>query len=219
MATDDWFRNTTWNNTIEADFEARLKRSRGAFHKAQYLRIQAGYLLDNSNKNIQLVGLKLMERLISDFPTEDFSTVCGQEQLGDYYLKNGDCGKAEQYFRIVTDNYKNRKSRSGTSAMADLKLAETILITNQSDKFEEAYNICKDYPLNELTFNSDKFYYAELVAQLCNKMNKKEEAKEYAKTALEISTITEPQFTRHKKVGLVKLTDKQLRSLEQIANE
>jgi hypothetical protein len=40
MATDEWFRNTTWNIHIEAEFEGRLKRSRGAFHKAQYLRIQ-----------------------------------------------------------------------------------------------------------------------------------------------------------------------------------
>jgi len=50
MATEEWFRNTTWNKDIDAEFEARLKRSRGSFHKAQYLRIQAGYLLDNPTK-------------------------------------------------------------------------------------------------------------------------------------------------------------------------
>ena len=50
MASGDWYRNNDWNDTIETEFEARLKRSRGAFNKAQYLRIQASYLLDNSAK-------------------------------------------------------------------------------------------------------------------------------------------------------------------------
>lgn len=32
MATDNWYINTTWDSNIETDFEARLKRSRGAFN-------------------------------------------------------------------------------------------------------------------------------------------------------------------------------------------
>ena len=43
-----------------------------------------------------------------------------------------------------------------------------------------------------LTFNYNKFYYADLLAQLCDKLNKTDEAKKYAKIALEISKITEP---------------------------
>ena len=219
MATDDWYRNTIWNDKIEADFEARLKRSRGAFNKAQYLRIQASYLLDNSDTTTQKVGIRQMERLINDFPTEEFSTIFGHEQLADYYFKKGDFEKAEKHFLVVTDHYKNKNSRSGTSAKADLKLAETYLTANRLDKLNEAYKICKEYPLTELSFNSDKFYYAELVAHICNKLNKREEAKEYAKAAVEVSKITEPQFYRHKTVGLVNVTDQQLRTLEQIINE
>ena len=78
MANEDWYRNKTWNNEVEADFEARLKRSRGAFNKAQYLRIQASYLLDISDKKTQLVGVSLMERLIRDYPTEKFSEIFAQ---------------------------------------------------------------------------------------------------------------------------------------------
>jgi len=218
MATDEWFRNTTWDSNIETDFEARLKRSRGAYHKAQYLRIQASYLIGSSDNEFQQVGIRLMERVIKDYPTETFSTIFGHEQLGDYYFKLGDFDKAEKYFRLVTEYYISNNTRGGTSATADLKLAETILTANWTDKFDEAYSICIHFPLDKLTFNSEKYYYAVLTAQVCDKLNKKEEAKDFALTAIEISKITEPQFNRHKTVGLVRATDTQLRTLEQIAN-
>jgi len=219
MANDDWFRNKTWNNEVEADFEARLNRSRGAYNKAQYLRIQASYLLDSSNQKNQLVGLNLMERLIKDYPIEDYNVIFGQEQLGDFYLGKKNYKEAEHFFRVVTNYYKDNKCRGGTSALADLKLAETILRSNQMDKFEEAYQLVIDYPISELIFNDSKFYYAELRTHLCDAMNKKVEAKEFAKTSIELSHITKPQFHRHKTVGLVKVSERQLRTLEQILSD
>ena len=216
MASDDWYRNETWNNQVEADFEARLKRSRGASNKAQYLRIQASYLLDSPLEEIQLAGLNLMRRLINEYPTEDDSVIFGQEQLGDYYLNKKDYKESEYFFHFVTKYYQNNKTRSGTSGLADLKLAETILRSNQEDRFEEAYQLVIDYPTEELTFNDSEFYYAELRAQLCDAMNKKVEAKKFARKAVELSKITEPQFSRHKTVGLVKVSERQLRTLQEI---
>lgn len=174
---------------MEAEFEARLKRSRGSFNKAQYLRIQASYLLDNSEEYVQLKGIELMERLITDYPTEEFSIIFGQEQLGDHYLKFGDFEKAEMYFRIVTNRYYEKCTRSGTSAIADLKLVEIILTTKQKGKFDEAYQICNDFPVSELIFNDNKFYYARLTAEIYDKKNHKVKAKEYAKTAINISVV------------------------------
>jgi hypothetical protein len=219
MANEDWYRHKKWDNKIEADFEARFKRSRKAFNKAQYLRIQASYLLGSSDEKNQVVGLGLMERLIKEFSSEEFSVILGQEQLGDFYLKRKDYEKAEQFFRVVTKYYQDKKSRSGTSAMADLKLAETILRSKLRDKFDEAYQLVTSYPISELTFNDSKFYYAELRAQLCDAINKKEEAKEFAKAAIELSKIEKPQFNRHKTVGLLKTSEKELRTLQQILAE
>jgi tetratricopeptide (TPR) repeat protein len=176
-------------------------------------------LLDSAEKTTQMIGISLMERLIVEFPTEEFSSIFGQEQLGDYFLKESDFDKAEKYFRIVTDYYETKKTRSGTSGKADLKLAETFLTAGKSEKLQEAYSICMNYPKDDLIFNDDRFYYTELTAHICDKLNKIEEAKDFAKSAIEISKITEPQFYRHKTVGLVKATEIQLRTLEQIANE
>ena len=38
---EEWFRRKTWTQEDREAFFARLKRSRGLFHKAQYLRVQA----------------------------------------------------------------------------------------------------------------------------------------------------------------------------------
>jgi len=219
MATEDWYRNTNWDNEIQTEFESRLKRSRGDFHKAQYLRIQASCLLASPETKTQNVGLRLMQRVIKDFPTEELSIIYAHEQLGDYFLRNKDFEMADEHFRIVTDHYRNKRSRSGTTWLADLKLAETILARNNPDRFEEAYNLCKDFPKSELRFNNEIFYYAYLFANVCSKTNKKQEAKQYANWALELSKITKPQLNRHKTVGLVKATDKQLQILKEIIVE
>ena len=115
-----------------------------------------------------------MERLIKDYPTEEFSVIFGQEQLGDFYFDKKDYKQAEHFLRIVTNYYQDKQSRSGTSALADLKLSETILRSNQTDKFEEAYQLVVNYPISELTFNDSKFYYAAVgrLLQLNRKINK-----------------------------------------------
>jgi tetratricopeptide (TPR) repeat protein len=210
MGQDDWYRNTTWDKETSELFETKLKRSRGAYHKAQYLRIQASYLLGSTDKELQTVGLELMERLIKEFPSEDFSTVFGKEQLGDYFFGNGDYKKAESYYRQVADHYKIG-NRGGTSGVADIKLVDTILELDQREKFDTAYKLLtEDFEKTggNLSLNAERFFYARVLADLCDKLGKSDEARQYADKALEVAKITEPQFNRHKNVGLVR-TDKE----------
>ncbi|WP_010522064.1 hypothetical protein [Aquimarina agarivorans] len=77
MSKDDWYRNTEWNDQIESEFEARLKRSRGNFNKAQYLRIQASYLLNSQETENQKKEIQLMKKVIDGYPEETFSTIHG----------------------------------------------------------------------------------------------------------------------------------------------
>ncbi len=220
MGKDDWYRNTTWDRETSELFETKLKRSRGAYHKAQYLRIQASYLLGSTDKKLQTVGFELMERLIKDFPSEDFSTVFGKEQLGDYFFTNGDYESAENYYRQVADHYKI-SNRGGTSGVADIKLVETILESDQRDKFDEAYKLLTvDFEKTggSLSLNDERFFYARVIADLCDKLGKRNEARQHADKALEIAKITDPQFNRHKTVGLVRTGKETLDKLTKIKN-
>jgi hypothetical protein len=217
MGTEDWYRNETWNSEIEEAFEARLKRSRGAYYKAQYMRIQASYLLSSKKSDIQNIGVILMKRMINDFPTETSSTIFGHEQLGDYYFSKSDYENAIYYYDIVNDFYEKGK-RNGTSGIADLKLIDIILKGNRKNQYKKAYNICKNYQVENISLNSDKYYYYELFALLCDKLKKQDEAKQYAMKALEMAEITEPQFRYHKNVGLVNASNEQLIILKQIVN-
>ena len=218
MSKEDWYRNTNWNDQIEAEFEARLKRSRGNYNKAQYLRIQASYLLGSDIKSLQEKGIEYMLRVIRDYPEEHSSTIFGNEQLGDFYLKKKSFDKAEKHFRKVTDYY-YAETRSGTSGLADLKLCETILNSEQVEKFEDAYQMAtKKFKATggSLMMNSDKYYYADLMANLCYKMKRKDEATEFAQSAMELSKITEPQFNRHKTVGKVNVVKEKIDRLKRI---
>ena len=63
------------------------------------------YLLNSIIEELQNVGLQLKERLIKEFPTDDFSTVLGKEQLGDYFFRKGNFKKAERHYKQVIDYY------------------------------------------------------------------------------------------------------------------
>jgi tetratricopeptide (TPR) repeat protein len=218
MGEDNWYRNKDWNPQIEVNFETRFKRSRKDFNKAQYLRIQATYLLKSSAKKNQEKGIQLMERLIKEYPKETFSTMNGHEQLGNYYFKNKNYQEAEHCFRVVTEYY-HKYTRSGTSGIADLKLCETILQSDQTEKFEEAYMLATtkfDGTEGVLILNDHKFYHATLMANLCLRMGNLDEASEFATRALELSEITEPQFNRHKTVGIVKADTRVINRLNRI---
>jgi hypothetical protein len=214
----EWFRNTTWNKEIEATFELKLKRARGGYSKAQYLRIQASYLLDSTE--FAEIGINLMNRLFIEFPDEWSSVIPGHEQLGDYYFREGEFDLSEiEYLKVITFYHSN--TRSNTSGMADIKLADLILFTCQKDKYRFAYKLITDdfeKSKGKLILNDDKYFYCLTRSRLANSIGILPDSQNYAKLALDLSKVTEPQFPRHKSVGLVKAKKDDINELEIIIN-
>jgi hypothetical protein len=220
MAEEEWFRGNDWDKETQEFFESKLKKSRGSYNKSQYTMIKAGYLLDSHDKYKESEGCKLLERLIKEYPNEISNVMYAFEQLGDYFFKKDELIKAEFNYRQSISYYKSH-GRSGTSGIGDIKLAEVVLNSNQANKFEEAYRLLTDEfkkTHGELTFNDEKYRYMKALALLSIKLNKVKEAKEYAKMALELSNIKEPQLDKYPKVGIIRTKEEEIESLKHIVN-
>lgn len=216
-AKDDWYQNKTWNGRIDSHFEDQLKRTRNAGNKAEYLKVQGCFLLNSPNVNIREVGISLLTRLCSDFPSEYYSVLPAQEKLGDYYLAQKNYEQAENYFKLVIDPCIKQNSRTGTSNMTDLKWAETIVKTNQAEKLEAAYQMVINYPLALLKLSENKLYYTELAAHICDQLDKKEEAAAFAKTAIALSAVSKSTFSKQKNNEAKKTSTSLLRTLLEIS--
>ena len=67
---NEWYRKQTWTKEDEEDFFQHLKRARGEFHKAQYLKIQAVTLYETRYEPYYDVSLALLDQYFHDFPDE-----------------------------------------------------------------------------------------------------------------------------------------------------
>lgn len=80
MGREDWYRRTTWTAEDQRDFFDRLKRARGTYNKAQYLRIQALYL---QQSGFYADAVHLLNLLQTDYPDES--------QLAAALLQKAEC--------------------------------------------------------------------------------------------------------------------------------
>lgn len=212
----EWYLGDNWDEETQQIFEQKLKRARGTYNKAQYLRIKGSSLLKSKDYSKKAAGSGLLKRVIIEYPNEISNVMFAYEQLGDFYFNERKYEEAELNYRQSISFY-NKNGRSGTSGIGDIKLAETIVKTEQSDKFSEMYHLLVDeFKKNggSLTLNDDIFRYYSVLAKLSNGLRKKDEAKEYAQKALQLSESKIPQLPNYPEVGIVKASQEEVDSLK-----
>jgi len=67
-APDEWFRSEKWGKKDQELFELKLSKSRGNFHKAQYMKIKAYYMSNSSNFGIRKAARDLFKRVTTYYP-------------------------------------------------------------------------------------------------------------------------------------------------------
>jgi tetratricopeptide (TPR) repeat protein len=214
----EWYLGDNWDRDAQDLFEQRLKKSKGSHNKAQYLRIKGSSLLKSNDPLKRTEGCKLMNRVINEYAKEYTHVMFAYEQLGDYYFNEKKYKDAEFNYRQSVSFYKEN-GRSGTSGIGDIKLAETIIKTEQFDKLTEMYQLLvEEFKKNDgsLTLNDDLFRYYSVLAKITIKLKRNNEAKEYAKKALQLAVTKEPQIERYPELGIVKTTKEELNNLNAI---
>ncbi|HEX2605784.1 MAG TPA: hypothetical protein VHK91_00330 [Flavisolibacter sp.] len=215
----EWYLRDDWDPDVEKEFEEKLKRSRGNYNKAQYLRIKGSRLIKSNDLNIQIVGCELLKRVAKDYPNEYSNVMFAFEQLGDYYFGNKDYTNAEEYYRKSITFYKDH-GRSGSSGFGDIKLVETLVEGKKVESFQEGYTLLtKEFKETDgsLILNDEIFRYYTVLAKICKFLNKYEEAKSYAELALQKTIIGTPQLDKYPNLGLVKASEADLDILKEIA--
>lgn len=100
MSNDDWFRRKRWTPADRADFTARLRRSRGAFHKAQYARIQAYELQTVGTAETLCGAVELLDTILAEWRA-DAQLAAVHHQYAQCLLGLGHRDRAIDCFREV----------------------------------------------------------------------------------------------------------------------
>jgi tetratricopeptide (TPR) repeat protein len=215
MSNDDWYRGEDWD---EDYFEGKIKRSRTAYNKSQYLRIKGYCMLKSDLVEKQIIGIGLLKRVIEDYSEEFHNTTDAFNELGDYYTKKEEYEKAEYNYRECI----RVNQISDDTSTRYIYLAELIIKTKQYDKYLEMFEILTDEFIRtgeSLLFSEEKFRFARCKAIIFDYFDEREDAKDYAEMALNVYENTPNEFEEYHKVGEVKTNEDEILELKRIANK
>jgi tetratricopeptide (TPR) repeat protein len=213
MKTIEWYRNEDWNEEIQEDFFAHLKRSRSEYHRAQYLRIQAFHLKGTNIKQNIVVAKTLLEKCLLDYPN-DSQRCQAYKTLAECKGFLGDIDGAIEDFRKAV----NREFEyPGISCNSNTVFARFVTEQERQDLYDEVLGNLDKIKPRELVFPSQKYDAFFALAIIYEKKGGIELAKKFAKEAITELEKTSSGFSRHNLLGLVK-KDKTFERMEKIIN-
>ena len=201
---DDWFRRKTWATKDREAFFARLRRSRSAYHKAQYTRIQAYELLTNRTREAYLAALELLDMILVEW-FDDAQLASVHHHRAECFSGLGDLPRALDAYRQV---FQAQRDRKGGLTVAHLDFGWLVATTPLPDLFDEALSALCEFHSD--MFPLDRYRAAAIQALILDSLGKREQARSHASIALEAAAATHSGFRYHPKVGLVASPDRKV---------
>ena len=198
---NDWYRKATWSEADQVAFFARLKRSRTAYNKAQYLRIQANYLEGVGSNEMLKASLELLDKMFAEFP-EQTQLASAYSQKASCLAKLGDIdGAIVNYQRALRTEREFPRAKS--YAFIDFG---KLVAENKLARFYDEALIALEAELNSrgIQFPSDTFNAFGIRSLIAAQRGQNREAKELAKVALEAAAKIDSGLRYHPTVGLVR---------------
>jgi tetratricopeptide (TPR) repeat protein len=191
MATDDWFRNEDWNLEIEARFLQKLHRARD---KAQYLRIQAGYLVERHPTS----ALALLEKYFA--LDEHFDHAQAYLDQANAYLSLGETQNAIQSLQKALQRereFPNLKTQAWS------RYAVLVATERLKHLYDDALRVLEDNRPDGTSFPVDGFLWNAANALIADDQEQSVIAREYSAKALYFAELPRSGFRYHPDVGLV----------------
>jgi hypothetical protein len=196
VARDDWFRRRSWSSKDETEFFARLARSRGAVHKAQYLRIQAGELADVGRPKLTRVALDLLCKHLAEF-SDPYERTQAHRDAAECHAQLGENDEAVKHFRLsIEENRRAPHIEPGTT----LAFPWFIVSRQLTDLYDEALRTVESA---HAAFPVQLFEVAAVRAVISEFRGETHAAAHYAREALQAANLRESQFRYHRQLGLV----------------
>lgn len=206
MARDDWFRRTTWSPEDERAFHERLRRSRTAFHKAQYARIQALHLAE---AGLYEPAIGLLRLVLTEYPE--------RTQLASTHLQVAGCRLARKEVDAALDAY--RASLRAERAVPGFRtevwiefpwLVATRGMTHLYDEAREFLAWGRPDP-GSCELPVHRYRRCAVEAFMAEDEGDREAARVAARAALEASRVEHSGMRYHPTVGLVGKQERKIR--------
>ena len=204
----DWFRRKTWTKTDEAEFFAKLGRARKT-GRAQYLKIQAIELVETKDKSLLKVAETLLNKMLSEYPEDDFNKSSALHTLGDIYKLNEDYKGAVGFYKQALDFEKTYpKVKTG----AYLNYVELMIKLGDTSSFDELESLLLER-YSGLMFPIEKYKVNSLLSVINKSHGRKEKASEFSDIAEQFANAETSGLRYHKYLGLVTERDSWLDKL------
>ncbi|MCL2700366.1 MAG: hypothetical protein FWE88_01580 [Phycisphaerae bacterium] len=192
---NEWYRKTTWSDADRDDFEAHLKRSRGAANKSLYLLIQAEHLQDASPP-LYREALALLERALTEWRYDSQRAVA--------FLRKAQCLLETEGFDAAIPFYRQslefEKQYTTTRTIAWREFPWQIVKHRRTDLYEEAL---KWLDIERVAYPIDRYCMSTVCAIVWMHQGDPVNAKAVAATALKAAEIAFSGLRYHPNHGLV----------------
>jgi len=186
----EWFRNTTWNDSIEQMFNEKLHRAR---RKEQYLRIQACILAHSHPE----VALKLLDRYFS--LKDDFDHAQAHVDRATALLA---LGRVDEAIGSYESALAREAEFPNLKTEAYIDLAYLIATNGIRAKYEDAMQLLEKHKAR-LMFPVDHFRWHAAWAMIAADGHDTHRAKAHARHALDAAAREHSGFRYQNAVGLV----------------
>jgi len=196
MGNDDWFRRTTWSEQDQREFFTRLARSRGTFHKSQYLRLQALSLTGTGSEPLIRVALALLQRLVAEYP-DPSQLEQAHLQAARCHEQLADLDHAVEHFRLA---HRAHSGYPNSDAGTALEFSWFIVEHRLADLYAEALEVLQ---AAHVAFPVQSFKAAAVRAFVAESRDDPQSARMHALEALEAAGLKKSPFRYHRSLGLV----------------